>query len=142
MEKTEIFLDKLAAYRITDYCVDGELEAFTLRIGIKSDSLLRLYKETGVNCGMFITAFNPFGHEQSGEANETEHARLGDELGALCHIVVEGAGDAPSGDWPVEKSFFALGIDSPVARRLGIKYHQDAIVWTGSDAIPQLLLLR
>ena len=41
-----------------------------------------------------------------------------------------------------EPSIFAVGLPLEDARRLGDAFGQDAIVWVGSDAVPQLVLLR
>ena len=68
--------------------------------------------------------------------------RLGRELRGLYPIVIEGAGADPTGAWPPEKSYFSLGVDLETARVLGRRYQQDAVVWTGKDAIPKLILLR
>ena len=140
MTETAIAADKVAAYRATQYRIGGP-EAFTLSIGAKSDALLQLYRKTGQACGVFITAFNPFGQAQSAEANQAAQFLLGEHLRALSRHVIEGAG-YPSGDWPPELSFFALGIDEGAARQLGRRFDQDAVVWAGADAVPKLLLLR
>lgn len=142
MTDTAISSEKIAAYRATHYRVGNGPEAFTLRIDTKSDSLRRLYKTTGQTCGLFITAFNPFGRAQSAEANEAAHSHLGDYLRAIASHVIEGAGADPTGAWPEEISFFALGIGDDAARQLGSRFHQDAVVWVGPDAIPRLRLLR
>jgi Protein of unknown function (DUF3293) len=140
MTDTAIAADKVAAYRATQYRIGGP-EPFTLRIGTKSDALLQLYRKTGQTCGLFITAFNPFGQAQSAEANQAAHFQLGEDLRALSRHVIEGAG-YPSGAWPPELSFFALGISEGAARDLGRRFDQDAVVWAGADAVPRLLLLR
>ena len=133
---------KIGAYRATHYRVGTGPEAFTLRIDIPSSPLRRLYENTGHTCGVFITAFNPIGEQQSAHANETAHAGLRECLCALTPHVIEGVGADPAGAWPKEKSYLALGIDNTTARYLGARFCQDAVVWAGPDAIPQLLLLR
>jgi hypothetical protein len=140
MNDTAIACDKIAAYQSTQYRIGGP-EPFTLSIGTKSDALLQLYRKTGQTCGLFITAFNPFGQAQSAEANQAAHFQLGEDLRALSRHVIEGAG-YPSGAWPLELSFFALGISEGAARDLGRRFDQDAVVWAGADAVPRLLLLR
>ena len=55
---------------------------------------------------------------------------------------IEGAGSDPAGDWPEEHSYFGLGVGLEDAKRLGVRFRQDAIVWTGRDAVPRLILLR
>jgi len=134
--------DKITAYRATDYRLGHGLDRITLRIGTRSDALARLYASSGYACGVFITAYNPLGQVRSHAVNEAAHARLGVELHALAIEVMEGAGADPTGAWPEEKSVFALGVELEAARTLGIRYHQDAIVWVGRDAIPILVLLR
>jgi sugar phosphate isomerase/epimerase len=140
MTDTAIAADRVAAYRATQYRIGGS-ESFTLSIDKQSDALLQLYRKTGQDCGLFITAFNPFGQAQSAEANEAAHSRLGEHLRALSRHVIEGAG-YPSGDWTPELSYFALGISEGAARQLGRRFDQDAVVWAGADAVPRLLLLR
>ena len=133
---------KIDAYRATHYRVGAGPGAFTLRINIPSNPLRRLYENTGHTCSVFITAFNPFGQQQSAHANDAAHARLGECLRALTPHVFEGTGADPTGAWPHEKSYFALGMDKAAASELGAKFRQDAVVWAGPDTIPRLLLLR
>jgi hypothetical protein len=57
-------------------------------------------------------------------------------------MVLDAEGADPTGAWPPEPSFFALGINEETARLLGIRYRQDAVLWVGANAIPELLLLR
>ena len=132
----------LAAYRNTGYRFGQGAQAITLRIGMRSKALLRLYASSGHYCGVFITASNPLGARQSDADNEAGFARLAAELNGMALTAIEGAGVDPAGAWPAEKSFFALGVDREAARDLGLRYRQNAIVWTGSDAIPELILLR
>jgi hypothetical protein len=140
--QTAISPHKIDAYRTTHYRVGDGAEAFTLRIDIPSNQLRRLYESTGYACGVFITAFNHFGQQQSAHENEAAHSRLGECLRALTARVVEGVGTDPNGAWPQERSYLALGVDQSAASELGAKFHQDAVVWAGRDAIPRLLLLR
>lgn len=138
----EIPTEKIKAYLDTDYRLGQGLDSITLRIDTRSEALSRLYASSGYTCGVFITAYNPYGQAQNLEANEAEHARLGAELNAMAIEVIEGVGADPTGAWPEEKSFFALGVELEAARNLGIRYNQDAIVWAGRDAVPKLIFLR
>jgi Protein of unknown function (DUF3293) len=142
LTQSEIPTDKIKAYRDTQYRVAGDGDPFTLMIDTRSEALSTLYSTTGQTCGVFITAFNPFGQAQSDEANETTHGRLGNYLRALTPHVIEGSGADPTGAWPEEKSFLALGINLVTARPLGLRFRQDAVAWVGEDAIPRLIVLR
>ena len=139
---SDIPAEKITAYLATDYRFGHGLDRITLRIDARSEALKRLYASSGYACGVFLTAYNPLGQALSLEANEAAHARLGAELKVLAIEVIEGVGADPTGAWPEEKSFFALGVELEAARTLGIRYHQDAIVWVGEDAIPILVVLR
>jgi hypothetical protein len=55
---------------------------------------------------------------------------------------IEGSGSEEGTDWPSEKSYFALGLALEPSRAIGTHFDQDAIVWVGLDAVPQLILLR
>jgi hypothetical protein len=142
LAQSEIPTDKIKAYRDTQYRVAWDGDPFTLMIETRSEALSRLYATTGQTRGVFITAFNPFGQAQSDEANETAHGHLGECLRALTPYVIEGAGADPTKAWPQERSFLALGVNLVMARLLGWRVHQDAVVWAGEDAIPRLILLR
>jgi hypothetical protein len=126
----------------THYRVGVGRDAFTLRVDERSEELLKLYQATGRQCGVYITAFNPFGRAQSQEANEEAHRQLEEHLRAIAAEVIEGGGADPTGAWPEEKSYFGLGIDLETARELGTQARQDAVIWVGQDAIPKLILLR
>ncbi len=139
---SEIPAEKIEAYRKTDYRFGEGRDVVILRVGLRSEELVRLFASSGCTCGAFVTAYNPYGTSQGIEANEAAHARLGTELKALSESVIEGAGTDASGLWPEEKSYFALGVDREAASKLGKRYRQDAVVWAGSDAVPKLILLR
>jgi len=142
LNSTVIAPDKIAAYNSTAYSVEVAELSFVLRINEASPPLRRLYASTGTQCALFITAFNPYGCSCDVAVNEDAHHVLGARLAALTPHVLEGAGRDMSGVWPAEKSFLALGITRDPARQLGIEFGQDAIVWCGIDAIPELVLLR
>lgn len=130
------------AYRATHFVCGTGADAFVLRIGASSGALGDLYAEAGVSQAAYVTAFNPGSETQSADVNAAAHARLGAELAAAGYRVVEGAGEDSDGRWPAEPSYLVLGMDLEAARELGRRYGQNAIVWAGADAVPELLLLR
>ena len=126
---------------MTDYHVLTP-KPFILKIGIRSEDMQILFNNFYQNCAVFITAFNPYGVQQDTEANLAAHQRLGEHLKSLTNLVLEGEGLDPTGEWPGEKSYLTLGINRETAILLSTRAHQDAVVWIGSDAIPELLLTR
>jgi hypothetical protein len=141
-EATQIHPDKVRAYLATDYRLGHTDQDIVLNIGKRSERLAALFAASGVACGAFLTAYNPRGAIQSDEANERGHAELAAKLQALEQQAIEGSGSEEGTDWPSEKSWFALGLQLDPGKALGQHFDQDAIVWVGSDAVPQLILLR
>ncbi|WP_291207167.1 DUF3293 domain-containing protein [Hyphomonas sp.] len=142
MAQSEISDDKIKAYEATHYRIGSGTGALVLRIGQHCPALSTRYGAICQRCGVFITAYNPFGQAQSDEANISAHIRLRDHLRTLTPEVIDGDGTDPTGLWPPEESYFAFGISEATARLLGRDFHQDAVVWVSDDAIPRLILLR
>ena len=141
-ETTQIHPDKVRAYLATDYRLGHSDQEIVLTIGQHSPRLAVLFNSNNVNCGAFITAYNPQGNIQSEAANALGHAELASKLQELGLKAIEGSGSEESTEWPAEKSYFALGMALEPAKAIGTHFNQDAIVWVGTDAVPQLILLR
>ena len=141
-ETTQIHPDKVRAYLATDYRLGHTSHDNVLTIGKRSERLAALFAATGANCGAFITAYNPRGSIQSNAANDQGHAQLAVKLQELKLQTLEGSGSEEGTQWPSEKSYFALGLALESAKDIGAHFDQDAIVWVGIDAMPQLILLR
>lgn len=131
----------IAAYRETEYRVGGE-GGFVLKVGKRSSDLLAAHSSAGVKCSAFITACNPHSVPQSEATNLARQAALAEELTRLSFTYKKGIGQHPDNGWPGEPSVLVLGISLEDARALGERYGQNAIVWSGADAVPQLVLLR
>lgn len=132
---------KINAYLETDYCVAGNTP-FVLQVGIPNDSLAKLYKQFRTNCAVFITACNPYSQDVGDIANADRQAKLRCELTRRDLTFLDGIGKHLSGNWPEEPSYLVLSLSLEAAKKIGIEYEQNAIVWCGADAIPELILLR
>jgi len=141
LSDTTIDAATIQAYRETEYRVDGD-KPFTLRIGQTCGALAAIYKRRRVDCSAFITACNPYSQQLDDSANARRHAELGHELRQRSLIAFEGLGQHPSNQWPGEASYLVLGLTLEAAKVLGNRLEQNAIVWSGADAVPQLILLR
>jgi hypothetical protein len=141
-DATQIHSDKLRAFRNTSYRLGHTEHDIVLKIDQHSPRLAELYQSHGVTCGAFITAYNPRSTVQADAANQLAHAELAVQLQALGVEVIEGSGSEEGTAWPAERSYFALGLTLDLAKTVGAHFAQDAIVWVGADAIPQLILLR
>ena len=129
------------AYSETEYRVTQD-SSFVLKVGVPNSKLAALYKAKNVSCAAFITACNPFSQEQSDPDNVKRQGELAAELKRRSISFIEGVGQHPSGDWPGEPSFLALGLELEAAKSLGMAFEQNAIIWCGPDAVPNLVLLR
>ena len=145
-ETTQIHPEKVRAYLATSYRIGHTAQDIVLTIGQRSDRLAALFASSVVDCGAFLTAYNPRGTQQSDAANELAHAELAAQLQGLRRGLdlqaIEGSGSEEGTDWPAEKSYFAMGLDLETSKTIGTHFDQDAIVWVGADAVPQLILLR
>lgn len=135
------------AYRETHYCVQCEHllglgDALELRIDHPSEQLKALYKLTHQTQCTFVTACNPFSQSVTDAVNVARQDKLGAELERRGLKFFPGIGQHPTNGWRGEPSYLVLGLDLEAAKSLGNRYEQNAIVWAGPDAIPQLVLLR
>jgi hypothetical protein len=144
LPKSAIAEDLIMAYRSAHYRAGSGRDAITLRVDEPSEPLSRLFAVSGHRCAAFITACNPFGAQESLEANMRACAALRDRLDSYVarpDQIIEGMGIDPSGEWPAEKSFLVLGLDLDASCILGEEFGQNAIVWVEADAVPRLILL-
>jgi len=142
MSETNIAAEKVRAYRATDYRLGHTTQDIVLAPGLRSDRLAALFASESVNCGAFLTAFNPLGTQKSDIANDLAHTQLATVLTGLGLKFIEGSGSEEGTHWPTEKSLFALGLGREGAISIGRQFDQDAIVWVGDSAVPELVLLR
>lgn len=130
----------VSAYRATGYVAGAGDWRIVLRVGERSEALVRVMVERGVTTAAFITAWNPFSVPQSPVDNEAaQRALVADVAGGGWHAI-EGQGSGDDGAWPPEPSLLVLGIDEIAAKALMVRYRQNAIVWCGEDGVPELLL--
>lgn len=141
MQQSLLEPNLIDAFLATDYRVNGP-QPFTLKINRKSQSLEKLYEEHGHNCAAYLTSCNPYSENVGDIANASLHRELARELAARGFFFLPGVGQDSLGKWPGEPSYLILGMDLDAAKTLGQKYRQNALVWCGPDAVPQLILLR
>lgn len=142
MCESQIAAEKIRAYRATDYRLGHTDKDIVIAVGLRSCRLAALFATKGINCGAFLTAFNPQGALQTDLENEQAHHELASKLKALHVEVIEGSGSEEGTDWPSEKSYFALGLNREDSIAIGNHFNQDAIVWVDQNAVPELILLR
>ena len=66
--KSDLPKELIRAYQETDYEIYAN-PSITLRIDERNNGLLKLYKMHSIDCGCFITAYNPYGQKVSGKNN-------------------------------------------------------------------------
>ena len=139
--QTDLNAFLISAYRETEYrFIQGC--CCVLKVDVTSLELANFYKAKGVTCAAFITAYNPFSRTLSDTENRQRQAKLAAELSLRSLSYLEGVGQHPSSNWPGEPSFLVLGVALEAAKSLGKTFEQNAIIWSGPDAVPTLILLR
>lgn len=129
------------AYRETEYRVLG-VYAMVLRPNVFSPELAMLHQVAAVDCSAFITAYNARSQPTGESINRQQQARLAEVLSARGLSTIDAMGVHPAGSWPGEPSLLVPGMSLEEARRVGVQFDQNAIVWSGADARPRLILLR
>ena len=141
LSSSVIHPDLIQAYTETEFRVLGD-RPFTLRVATQSNELIAEHKAHQVACSAFLTACNPYSQELSVNDNNARQLALAKELAFRSLEFFEGIGQHPSNHWPGEPSYLVFGLTLEAAKTLGTRLEQNAIVWNGSDGVPQLILLR
>lgn len=131
----------LQAYRETEYRVLGSVPA-VLHIGAHCADLAVLHRAHHCTCSAFVTACNPHGQILSDRLNAQQQQALVAEISRRGLVAIPGIGVHPAGEWRGEASFLVPGLEREAAQELGRQFAQNAVVWSGADAVPELLLLR
>lgn len=131
----------IQAYLETEYRVHGK-PGFTLRVGQASAELLSAHKREKADCSAFLTACNPFSQSADDDANAARQAALAKQLLRRSLVFLPGIGQHASNGWPGEDSFLVFGLTLEASKVLGRQLEQNAFIWSGADAVPQLILLR
>ena len=130
----------IKAYQSAEYHVMSA-KPFILELGKRSEGLADLAKQFKVVCVTFITAHNPCSKVLSDKENAKRNDQLKQGLDKLGLTIVIGFGQDPEMTRKKEDGFVVFGLGLDAAKELGVKYQQNAIVWCGADAVPQLVLL-
>jgi len=129
------------AYRETEYRVLGTVPA-VLCVGVRCADLEVLHRAHQTTCSAFVTACNPLGHIVSDRINARQQQALVEEISRRGLVAIPGIGVHPAGEWRGEPSFLVPGLSRDAAAELGRQFEQNALIWSGADAVPELLLLR
>lgn len=131
----------IRAYRETHYKVSGPARVI-LVVDQPSYALAELHRQHGVEYSAFITACNPFSAALSSAQNVRRQLDLADELRQRGLVFVDAIGQHPTNGWAGEPSFLVFGLALEAAKSLCANLEQNALVWSGVDAVPKLILLR
>lgn len=140
-QPSEISAETIQAYLETEYRVQGA-PGFVLRVGQPNQVLLAAHRQQGVQCSAYLTACNPYSIQNDEFTNSACQAALEEIVLQRGLKLVSGIGQHPSNEWPGEESFLIFGLTLEDASNLGRQFGQNAFIWNGEDANPQLILLR
>ena len=131
------------AYRAAHYLVQANHGTTqTLRVGQYSDWLALQLKDRAPQGACFLTACNPWGQLLSAAENSARMSALRQSLNREGLLYSNGSGEDPNGQWPGEDSVLIWNMNAAAALQWGQQWEQNAVLWIGADAMPQLLWLR
>ena len=131
----------LDSYTEANYHVYAD-PSFILKIDISSKELRKLLIELNVKFAAFITAFNPYSQELPLKENRLRNKKLEGKIKSLDLYYIKGDGRCGDSGEVGEESFLVFGLSKKQAINLGMESQQNAIVVSGKNAIPSLLLLK
>ena len=116
--------------------------SFILKIGQSSKELRKLLTDLNVKYAAFITAFNPYSRELELFENRLRNKKLEEKIQSLALYYIKGDGRCGDSADVGEESFLVFGLSKKQAIKLGTESQQNAIVVSGINATPSLLLLK
>ena len=116
--------------------------SFILKIGQSSKELRKLLTDLNVKYAAFITAFNPYSRELELFENRLRNKKLEEKIQSLALYYIKGDGRCGDSGEVGEESFLVFGLSKKQAINLGMESKQNAIVVSGTNATPSLLLLK
>ena len=128
-----------AAYTATCYRVtvgDGLLD---IRIGEVNPELDCFLTGKGARSWVFVSAVNPRSRILLEAENAVLHAGLCAEVSKAGLQAYLGEALADAGDWPVEAGLLVLDVSKDLAKDMGRRYGQNAVVWAMRGEPPRLL---
>ena len=139
--QTELDRGLVAAYRAARYRVFAPTP-FELTVDRYSPLLEALMQSAGARGAAFLTAWNPRGEPHQTGPNRERQAVLRETLRGRGLPFLEGFGAHADDERQGEESLLVLGLDRLAACTLGEDLQQNAILWSGGNAVPRLILLR
>ncbi len=139
---TQIDPELLAIYRASNYRVDDADPPFVMHIDVLCTPLKALMQRYGHTSALFISAWNPGSIQRSDGENAVAQAHLEARLCAEGFRMFHGVGEDPGGQCAGEPCLLVLGWPHHDAKTLAQEYGQNAVLWSGADGIPRLVVTR
>lgn len=140
MDKLNASVDELKkAYYQTDYSFTDGNYSIVIRLDEKNPELLSYLKKKAITSWAYITAWNPLSFKQTDDFNQSQQQHLLECI--KDYNKHKGEGKGRDGNWPGEESYFVANIDREEASILGLDFGQVAILVSGKNLEPELLIL-
>jgi hypothetical protein len=140
--QSEIPINVITAYRLAYYTFQTDAESIDFAIDRFCPGIAELFKKLRQQTAVCITAYNLLGQELSEPENEAASEELRNALMEQGWSVFSAVGRGPEGNWGPEPGYMFFGVTCKQAKQLGGRFHQNAVVWIGPNAVPKLVLLR
>ncbi|HET7694107.1 MAG TPA: DUF3293 domain-containing protein [Vicinamibacterales bacterium] len=128
-ERATFELQKWREYENTDYFVfEPEGQPIRFRVGGRKPRLDALLARYGATRWAFMTAWNPASRELAAATNDSRQDEMLTELTARGYRCLRGEGRGADPSWPAEESVLVLDIPPAMARTIGRRFGQLAIV--------------
>lgn len=126
-------------YLASSYCVRFRGREIAFRVGVRSEGLVEVHREHGVESSAYVTAWNPGSKPLPRGENDARNRELRREAEEAGLVVLEGEGRSAGRDW-CEESFLVLGVGREQALGLAHKHGQVAFLQIEADGVPELVI--
>ncbi|KEZ77009.1 DUF3293 domain-containing protein [Salinisphaera hydrothermalis] len=118
------------AFESTDYCAEYQNETVTLNLYHPTPAGLAAWIEghNGPTPAWLITAYNPGGEAASDRDNRARESLLDNLLDRAGLACLPAVNRDTAGSWPNEPGWLVAGLEEGMARQLGRRFGQAALV--------------
>jgi hypothetical protein len=131
-----------SSYLATNYVVNNRGREVIIRPGYKSRDVDGLLARCGVRDAAFVTAWNPYSRLLSISLNRERQRHLEKQLLRMGLRYLKGEGRGEIGAWPPEESALVLGATREIAKAIGRRWQQNAIVFVRLRHKAELIMLQ
>jgi len=131
----------ITAYQHLEYLVQDK-QVFTLNVSIHSNELMLCHERNKVECSAVITSCNPLMRQRPSKRRDDTFVALIHEIKTRSLNFLPAICQKSTAKNSCDRSVLVLGISLEAAKALALRFDQRAVLWSGREAVPGLVLIE